>query len=87
MDSGNVIDSAHYGYIYCMALLPAGREGSDDPLPDSSSGQVRLVTGSGDESIKVGFSPLHWMWYIFNSEIYVALVMYGLGGTSASSYA
>ncbi|KAJ7134317.1 hypothetical protein C8R44DRAFT_662695 [Mycena epipterygia] len=35
--AGNVIDSAHYGYIYCMALLPDGR----------------LITGSGDELVKV----------------------------------
>jgi hypothetical protein len=42
----NVIDSAHYGYIYCIALL----EGTDaDGLPDG----VQLVTGSGDETIKV----------------------------------
>ncbi|KAJ6620730.1 hypothetical protein B0H10DRAFT_2020308 [Mycena sp. CBHHK59/15] len=38
----NVIDSAHYGYIYCMALLQ-----------DGMAGGVRLVTGSGDETVKV----------------------------------
>ncbi|KAJ7750951.1 hypothetical protein DFH07DRAFT_961172 [Mycena maculata] len=38
----NVIDSAHYGYIYCMALLQ-----------DSEAGGVRLVTGSGDEFVKI----------------------------------
>ncbi|KAJ7622848.1 WD40-repeat-containing domain protein [Mycena polygramma] len=37
----NVIDSAHYGYIYCMALLQEGEPG------------VRLVTGTGDESVKI----------------------------------
>ncbi|KAJ7695752.1 hypothetical protein B0H17DRAFT_1055463 [Mycena rosella] len=37
----NVIDSAHYGYIYCMALLQ-----------DSEAG-VKLVTGSGDEFVKL----------------------------------
>ncbi|KAJ7645615.1 hypothetical protein DFH06DRAFT_1211918 [Mycena polygramma] len=37
----NVIDSAHYGYIYCMVLLQDGEPG------------VRLVTGSGDESVKI----------------------------------
>ncbi|KAJ7644380.1 hypothetical protein FB45DRAFT_897694 [Roridomyces roridus] len=36
----NVLDSAHYGYIYCMAML-------------DSIGGVRLVTGSGDEFVKV----------------------------------
>jgi di- and tripeptidase len=40
--ASNVIDSAHYGYIYCMALL----EGDT----------VQLATGSGDETVKV--SPL-----------------------------
>ncbi|KAJ7457667.1 hypothetical protein B0H11DRAFT_2063012 [Mycena galericulata] len=38
----NVLDSAHYGYIYCMALLPA-----------NEAGGVRLVTGSGDEFVKI----------------------------------
>jgi len=37
----NVIDSAHYGYIYCMA-----------PLGESDQG-FQFVTGSGDESVKV----------------------------------
>lgn len=36
----NVIDSAHYGYIYCMALF-ADEKG------------VRLATGGGDEFVKV----------------------------------
>lgn len=40
--ASNVIDSAHYGYIYCMALV----NGPDD--------DVQLATGSGDESVKVG---------------------------------
>ncbi|CAE6432865.1 unnamed protein product [Rhizoctonia solani] len=44
--SGNVIHSAHYGYIYCMALV---RDGSGD--------QVRLVTGSGDEDTKLWKLP------------------------------
>jgi di- and tripeptidase len=47
----NVIDSAHYGYIYCMALLPYTREGSDDP--PISAGTTQLITGSGDETVKV----------------------------------
>jgi di- and tripeptidase len=48
----NVIDSAHYGYVYCMALLPSPREGSDDP-PPSEDRRIQLVTGSGDETVKV----------------------------------
>ncbi|KAA1473719.1 Zn-dependent exopeptidase [Dentipellis sp. KUC8613] len=47
--ASNVIDSAHFGYIYCMALLPSTRDGSDDPPSD----HVQLVTGSGDEAIKL----------------------------------
>ncbi|KAI0263416.1 hypothetical protein BC834DRAFT_887180 [Gloeopeniophorella convolvens] len=45
----NVIDSAHYGYVYCMALLPSTREGTTNaPRKD-----VLLATGSGDETMKV----------------------------------
>ncbi|KAF4578670.1 hypothetical protein EYR36_000477 [Pleurotus pulmonarius] len=40
----NVIDSAHYGYLYCMAIL----EGDN-----SSSEGIQLVTGSGDETVKL----------------------------------
>ena len=36
----NVIDSAHYGYIYCIAI----QEHADS---------VQLATGSGDETVKV----------------------------------
>ncbi|KII90799.1 hypothetical protein PLICRDRAFT_174166 [Plicaturopsis crispa FD-325 SS-3] len=49
----NVIDSAHYGYIYCMALLPSTRVGSDDPPPPRDDGSTHLVTGSGDETVKL----------------------------------
>ncbi|KAI0247221.1 hypothetical protein BJV78DRAFT_1133717, partial [Lactifluus subvellereus] len=28
----NVIDSAHYGYVYCMALLPSTREGATQSM-------------------------------------------------------
>ena len=38
----NVLDSAHYGYIYCVSII----EGNDK----------HLVTGGGDEQIKVGQS-------------------------------
>lgn len=38
----NVIDSAHYGYIYCMIVL-AGEHGT------------LLATGSGDETVKVRY--------------------------------
>ncbi|CUA72557.1 putative di-and tripeptidase DUG2 [Rhizoctonia solani] len=46
--SENVIHSAHYGYIYCMALVR-----------DKHSDQVRLVTGSGDEETKLWELPPH----------------------------
>ncbi|KDQ62261.1 hypothetical protein JAAARDRAFT_30154 [Jaapia argillacea MUCL 33604] len=48
----NVIDSAHYGYIYCLAIMPSTKEGSDDPCP-FRHGVVHLVTGSGDETVKL----------------------------------
>lgn len=37
----NVFDSAHYGYIYCMTILP------------ERDGVIQLATGSGDETVKV----------------------------------
>lgn len=37
----NVIDSAHYGYIYCMIVLRRGGQ------------TIQLATGSGDETVKV----------------------------------
>jgi di- and tripeptidase len=42
--TSNVIDSAHYGYIYCTAIVKESNHG------------VRLATGSGDETVKVIFS-------------------------------
>lgn len=51
--ASNVIDSAHFGYVYCMAMMPSQRTGSDDIAlqPDAI---YHLLTGSGDESVKVG---------------------------------
>ncbi|KAH7913441.1 glutathione degradosome, partial [Hygrophoropsis aurantiaca] len=49
--ASNVIDSAHFGYIYCMVLVPPNREGSDSP--PAEDGTVHLITGSGDETIKL----------------------------------
>ncbi|GBE85255.1 Probable di- and tripeptidase [Sparassis crispa] len=55
--AANVIYSAHYGYVYCMALVPSIREGSEDPpLRTAEEGEqrsVQLVTGSGDETVKL----------------------------------
>jgi di- and tripeptidase len=52
--ASNVIDSAHYGYIYCMALL----DGQDS---------VQLVTGSGDESVKVWSCVVCSLWEMLMS--------------------
>ncbi|KAF8921560.1 hypothetical protein CPB85DRAFT_1271425 [Mucidula mucida] len=38
----NVVDAAHYGYIYSLAILE-----------ECDSGDVKLVSGSGDETIKI----------------------------------
>lgn len=48
----NVIDSAHFGYIYCMALLPSTREGTGH-LAQKLGQNYYLVTGSGDETVKI----------------------------------
>ena len=45
----NVIDSAHYGYVYCMVLIPSTRLGATSV----AQGDVVLATGSGDETVKV----------------------------------
>jgi di- and tripeptidase len=42
--AANVVDSAHYGYVYCMAVSH----------PSDEHKEPRLATGSGDESVKVG---------------------------------
>ncbi|KIK56110.1 hypothetical protein GYMLUDRAFT_47327 [Collybiopsis luxurians FD-317 M1] len=41
--STNVIESEHFGYIYCMMVLDDGE----------SNGTTTLVTGSGDETVKI----------------------------------
>ncbi|KAI0768916.1 Zn-dependent exopeptidase [Irpex lacteus] len=49
----NMIWSAHYGYVYCMALAPSSnREGSDDPAIGPNT-KMQLITGSGDATVKV----------------------------------
>ena len=48
----NMVWSAHYGYVYCMALVPSLAEGSDD-VPITPGDDIQLVTGSGDSSVKV----------------------------------
>jgi hypothetical protein len=45
----NVIDSAHYGYVYCMVLMPSTRQGATS----AAQKDVVLATGSGDETVKV----------------------------------
>lgn len=53
----NVIDSAHYGYVYSMALLPSPLE-SNASQEDRRTDEVLLITGSGDETVKA--SSLLW---------------------------
>ncbi|KAL4080831.1 hypothetical protein J3A83DRAFT_4153384 [Scleroderma citrinum] len=50
--ASNVIDSAHYGYVYCMALISPVRTGADDSTLHSD-GEYQLLTGSGDETVKI----------------------------------
>lgn len=50
MERDNVIDSAHYGYVYSMSVIPPSPEHRDREDQDK---EVLLVTGSGDESVKV----------------------------------
>jgi di- and tripeptidase len=45
----NVIDSAHYGYVYCMVLILSTRQGATT----TAQKDVVLATGSGDETVKV----------------------------------
>ncbi|THH23069.1 hypothetical protein EUX98_g8107 [Antrodiella citrinella] len=52
----NMIWSAHFGYVYCVALSPSTYEGSDDnPICDVDA--TRLVTGSGDSTVKLWSLP------------------------------
>lgn len=52
--SESMIWSAHYGYVYCMAIMPSVREGSDDGFWEAPP---QLVTGSGDGTVKVRTLP------------------------------
>jgi di- and tripeptidase len=54
----NVVDSAHHGYIYCLALLPSSQEGLCKPMSDLHKTD-QLVTGSGDETVKVRIAADH----------------------------
>ena len=49
----NTIWSAHYGYVYSLALVPSSREGSDDVARHNPE-CAQLVSGSGDATVKVG---------------------------------
>ncbi|KAH0832219.1 glutathione degradosome [Lanmaoa asiatica] len=48
----NVLDSAHFGYIYCMTMMPSQRTGSDD-IALQPGATYHLLTGSGDETVKI----------------------------------
>jgi di- and tripeptidase len=48
----HVIDSAHYGYVYAMAIIGSTcRDGAEETSPSKYDGHI--VTGSGDETLKV----------------------------------
>ncbi|KAF8574208.1 Zn-dependent exopeptidase [Ramaria rubella] len=53
----NIVHSAHFGYIYCMALLPSPLEDVHQDKTDSDHNRenenILLITGSGDETVKV----------------------------------
>lgn len=53
----NIFSSAHHGYVYCMAISPSPHQGSDDILYTDARSSIYLVTGSGDESVKVSCCP------------------------------
>ncbi|KIO31561.1 hypothetical protein M407DRAFT_19497 [Tulasnella calospora MUT 4182] len=46
----NWVPSAHYGYIYCMAIVP---EHESDGQTTQKQHVTQLVTGSGDEDVKL----------------------------------
>lgn len=48
----NTIWSAHYGYVYSLAVVPSSREGIDD-ITRHSPECAQLVSGSGDATVKV----------------------------------
>lgn len=50
--ASNVIDSAHYGYVYCMAIIPSSRTDTGD-IHSESGRYHQLLTGSGDETVKL----------------------------------
>lgn len=66
--AANWLYSAHYGYIYCISLVrdyhderTGGlRTAIESGSPERLRPRVQLVTGSGDEDVKVRHrSPLH----------------------------
>ncbi|KAI5989043.1 glutathione degradosome [Pisolithus albus] len=50
--ASNVIDSAHYGYVYCMAIIPSSRTDTDE-IHSEPGRYHQLLTGSGDETVKL----------------------------------
>lgn len=61
----NMVPSAHHGYVYCMAISPSPHRGSDDFLHANAHSRTYLVTGSGDESVKVSSWPIV-RWRVIN---------------------
>lgn len=52
VEASNVIDSAHVGYIYSMALTPSPLESARD-TESNENPDVILATGSGDETVNL----------------------------------
>lgn len=67
----NVIDSAHYGYVYCMTILKNDDRGD------------RLATGSGDEIVKIWDcdSPTPIIVHEFDCSHGAVLALAGKGDT------
>ena len=74
--SSKVIDSAHFGYVYSMALLPCPLEGNGEE-ENKENEEDLLVTGSGDETVKV----CHFSLVVpsqYNKELYLGLEVHAL---------
>ncbi|KAF9651570.1 glutathione degradosome [Thelephora ganbajun] len=77
----NIVSSVHHGYVYCMAISPSPHQGSDDILYTDARSCIYLVTGSGDESVKLWncSSPAPVLQYTFecNQGAVLSIVVRG----------
>lgn len=78
ISASNVIDSAHYGYVYCMALIASPRIGPD-VSSTPSGGSYQLLTGSGDETIRVLFMITLKLQFQFSlGLLFIVLELYAI---------